>query len=639
MRVSCQSTKEQVQRVMLQNEFKMRVHKMKQQDVFELQRPGMSISGIDVTWLQFQSDEFQQLLTKMGNWLDCATVFPWVTDFKFNQLYGISREERECWIKTGVGAVTKWMRWSAMNCDYVEKSLLTFSYSTRIVAPLDTKKTYFWGVRAKGAVGFDMVPVLLDPLERLVGGKNFFDVRLEDRWANVRMGLELWMTRVHGYASWATRLERFKISRLRNGIGVDGVIMNEKYEHLLRPSNPDFVKYLAQFGYVYPEVEIKRLWQYYFRSLPYDNFLQYVFVSTIHVRSPFKLVEEISNVVGNMVIASIGTRIVEEVDDEGYFTEISRAAEGRWPMKDGISQLQLKSAQLSDFSVMQSANIDLMCCLDRKIGIMDIEGEVLKYVKEVQMKMQLCSSDGVLITYDCIRSHKEWYSGRDRLGKGCFGVPIEVSSKSREYEATREIVPLIIYTIVAQKPIHRVSLSVGGPTWKTPLSNQPGIQLYQDPKNLCAVKFSVDEVLGNVWIVLRTDDGMGIRRIGHFPEISLPITDVCAMKDQCETGAYVCYFKDPETDCNLALYRAQNDHIGLWIVSYKQAVRGKEVLSVHPARWTLIEDESGCTNLPMTWMGSVSMKASVQAIATKQYFSDLPDRRMLRYEHGERRKF
>lgn len=649
--VSCQPTREQVQRGLLQNDFKRWVRHMKQQDIFELQRPGMSIFTIDRLWIATQDIKFQQLLEKMVNWLDCADIFPWITDFKFAQLYQISQVQRENWVQTGIGAVSQWMHWSEMNREYVERSYWVFSYSVRVVAPARVERVSNFEVmrkntlrvKAKGSVGFDMLSVVLEPLERVIRGKNFPNERLVDRLAKARMAVEQWMLQVHGYASWATKSERFKASRVRNGVWVDSVVKTMVFDKTLSPDNPALVYYLDQFGYTYPEVEVCRLHHHYFRSLPYPRFLQYIFISTLLVRSPFRLVEEISNVVGNMVIASVGTRLMEEEDENDIFSSISRLLDNT---SGDVSQMQLKPVQRFNFTASEEIDVDLMCSMDLKVGILDIERLVLKQACELRMRTRVeCDNEGVTLTYreaievvflraKQLGTQKDLSRKKDR-----WGVPFEVSNLKNSYQRTISLPPFCIHTIISPKPIQRVSVSVGGPTWNVPLTNQPGVYLYTDPKNLCSVQFCLGAVFGNVWIMIKTEDGFGLRKIGHFPEISLPVTDVCKTVLPAETGACVCNFVDPETSEGFAFYRAENEHIGMWVANYRGIPQSRVALDLSPTRWALIEDEFGRVEIPMVWKCSFGMKSCSQIVVGDQYIGALPEMNIEEYGRGEKPKF
>jgi len=160
-----------------------------------------------------------------------------------------------------------------------------------------------------------------------------------------------------------------------------------------------------------------------------------------------------------------------------------------------------------------------------------------------------------------------------------------------------------VYWIKAKDPIKRVSISVGSPTWGEPILNQPMKSLAQDGKDSTVVQFSLDSILQNVWVMIQTEKGFGIRCFGSY-DLKVSTTDLST-----RVSGYIARLRSPDRGQSFNfVMNVCPVLIGVWIRRtgvqgpYKDARRSAVIEVYYPQleAWRPLVGVCGEVTIPLT---------------------------------------
>jgi len=537
-----------------------------QQDLFEFSRGAKNISSMDPEWLGTLSVEKRQRMEKLGQWDQCSDLLKSLLTFRLECLLEIPRESKLEWVNSGKGKLSEWFHWTEANRLYMSSILEVKTHSVMIRREVMTYRSGSLGqVTATGVVAFDQFPVVIPYLEMFFGMKwnketpEVWEAQLRIRWLE-------WYQTIHGYSYFATEKEKYAFSRIRNEWQFEDQV-NAHMRIISGMSNSFSCKaYLKRFTSFDFVTERILLWTAYAKSVKSENFVQFIFLSTLWARSVQDLRRQTYQEVGNFVLGTVHVRDAKMDDRLGIGERLQD--------QEGTSLIVLRPIELWDWKSTQNVPVDIACCMYFTVRVSDIENIILRMMFEPSMKMK--AEDEFTCSLFKERDYVAKFDPKeyDLSRFGTMGERFIVSALRREIQRVGTISPLMIYTVISENPIKRFVLSFGVPTWTVVVSDQP-------VKSITVVDertftFSVDEVRDNLWIILETDQGFGISSLGSFPEQPLLVTDVCDGD----------YFHSPDGKWSMQVRGHGLRGYGVWVC--KAPGQRRRMLTLHPSRW--IED-------------------------------------------------
>jgi len=566
--------------------------------LFELRR-GFSMVKADWEWLRTLPQESYDLLASLLVWEEVRENISRHSEFRDSMIYQYSEEERKQWISSGNGRLEKILFWTEKNRDWVKQSMDILSHSVRIREPVDTRQYASIGVqRAQAVVSFDLVYILRDSLARITKVRQ--GTMLVDQWvALIRQGVEKLKMSVMLYSSSHSRGERFdRAMQMPPGV-MDLRVKRASDEWTLSAADYwHFFSYCKQHGEPWMQEEFDRIGEYYFPWAKNTQHYNLFMVFTSMCYSPRSILEELFNFAGNYYYKTMHIHVLDGFD----------LGLGSMPTTPG-TMVELMDYPKMEYTMAKDNFMDVRACMDRKVMIPDIENLIVIKLKELSHRALLANyvprADIKLhwpeenSAYFCPAVKKDL----EVQIKKVSGQPFYVTCLADAAVCVNNLHVSSVYWIKARDPIKRVSISVGSPTWEEPVLNQPMKSLAQDGKDLTVVQFSLDSILQNVWVMIQTEKGYGIRCFGSY-DLKISTTDLSV-----RTSGYIARLRSPDKGESFNfLMNVAPELMGIWVRRtgiqgpYKDARRSTVTEVYYPQleTWRPLVGACDEVNIPLT---------------------------------------